>query len=217
MTLSFRALASGAGVAGALASATLVASAPAEAAAISVGSTIQFSSVSNGSVFFDSATGGLDFNAPTPLGIGNPQRIEAGLGTGDFEGVGPRARISDLMLTNSGGGIYTLSAPVNNFVTRINLPPLLSGFNDVQLNLTEFVFDSNSGTTTSLRGFFVRDGQQTAAVGRFTSQVDFQNPSTWSMSVEAVPTPALLPGLVGMGIATLRRKSDQTANEEAEA
>lgn len=213
--MSFKTLVSGATVAGALASITLVASAPAEAAAISVGSTIQFGNVSNGTVSFNPTTGSLDFNAPP--GLLGSQRIESGSGTGDFEGVGRRALISDLSLDNIGEGIYTLSSPVDNFITRINLPPLLSGFNDVQFQLTEFVFDANSGSTTSLRGFFVRDGHKTPALGRFTSQVDFQNPSTWSMSTRAVPTPALLPGLVGMGIAALRRKSDQEVTEEADA
>lgn len=38
---------------------------------------------------------------------------------------------------------------------------------------------------------------------------------TQSVEVQPVPTPALLPGLVGLGVAALRRKKDETAEEAA--
>ncbi len=35
------------------------------------------------------------------------------------------------------------------------------------------------------------------------------------VTITAVPTPALLPGLIGLGVAALRRKNDETAEENA--
>lgn len=214
--MSFKAFISSTAIAGTLVTGALVAPASVEAATINVGSTINFSSVPNGTVSFNQTTGRLNFSAPTfniPF-IFNPQRIEAGAGTGSFGGVGPLARIADLTLANNGGGFFSLATPVENFISFINLPPLLGGFSDVQFTLTKFIFNANSGDSTLLEGFFTRDGNTVQGVGQFTSQTDeFQN-SSWSMSLKAVPTPALLPGLIGMGIAALRRKKEE-AEENA--
>ncbi len=205
--MSFKTFATGAAIAGALVSSTVVTAAPAEAAAISVGSTIQFSSLPLvGRVSFNETTGNLDF-APQTAGVG--------IGTGSFARVGPFARVEDLTLVNDGGGIFSLASTQTNFIRNINLPPVLSGFNDVQFSLTKFILDSNTGNSTVLKGFFTKDGQTTQAVGRFTSQIDFVDSSTWSMSIRAVPTPALLPGLIGMGVAALRRKDEESAEENA--
>ncbi|MBE9155768.1 PTPA-CTERM sorting domain-containing protein [Nodosilinea sp. LEGE 06152] len=213
--MTFKAFVSSAAIAGTLATGALVAPAPVEAATINVGSTINFSSVPNGTVAFNQSTGVLNFSAPT-FGFPsffNPQRIEAGAGTDSFAGVGPFALISDLTLTNNGGGFFSLATPVENFISFINLPPLLGGFNDVQFTLTKFIFNANSGDSTLLEGFFTRDGNTVAAVGQFTSQIGTIPNSSWSLSLVAVPTPALLPGLIGMGIAALRRKQEEASEE----
>ncbi|HIK43562.1 MAG TPA: PTPA-CTERM sorting domain-containing protein [Leptolyngbyaceae cyanobacterium M65_K2018_010] len=192
-------------------------SAPAEAAAIAVGSMIDFSSLPNGGVSFDATTGSLNFT-PDSITIGQitlpVQPIESGLGTGSFTGVGPLATILDLNLVDNGAGIFSLAAPQDNFISFINLPPLLSELNDVQFTLTNFILDTNTGSSTAFEGFFARHGQTTPAVGQFTSQMNFRELSSWSLSVRAVPTPALLPGLVGMGIASLRRKSEEESTKE---
>lgn len=207
--MSYKSLVAGAAIAGTLATGALVAPAPVEAATINVGSTINFSSVANGTVSLNQSTGVLNFNAPTFFGLFSPQRIDAGSGTDSFAGVGPFALISDLTLVNDGGGFFSLAAPVANFISFINLPPLLGGFNDAQFTLTNFIFNANSGDSTLLEGFFTRDGNTVQGVGRFTSQTNQVRNSSWSLSLEAVPTPALLPGLIGMGIAALRRKQEE--------
>jgi hypothetical protein len=203
-------------VATAVVSASILASAPAEAANIAVGSTIQFSNIRRVLVSFEETdtTGKLNFDSRTVPFIGTVQPIAIDSGTGSFETFDLFARILDVPLENKGGGLFSLSAPVDNFLSFINLPPIWSGFNDVQFTLTKFDFNRNIGRTTALEGFFIRDGHKTPGVGAFSSQLTEFEPSTWSMSIEAVPTPALLPGLIGMGVAALRRKKDEEVAEE---
>lgn len=192
-------------VAAVVASSVVVAAPAAEA--VTVGSTLN---IAGGSVRFNPSTGVLDFRPDTPFGV---TPILVGEGTGSFSDTGLFAGIRDLTLINSGGDLFELSAPKNNFLTAINVSPLNSGFNDVQFTLTEFVFNAKTGDTTLLKGFFTQNGQTIAAEGRFTSQYPDFAPSTYSMSLIAVPTPALLPGLLGMGIAFLRNGRKQNEDE----
>ncbi|GAB4462251.1 MAG: hypothetical protein OHK0037_12850 [Elainellaceae cyanobacterium] len=91
--------------------------------------------------------------------------------------------------------------------------PGVPGGDDVQFTLTEFIFNSANGNTDSLKGFFTTSSGTFQAIGRFTSQTDFTNPSTYSLSLKVVPTPALLPGLVGMGLAALRKRREEAESE----
>ena len=71
---------------------------------------------------------------------------------------------------------------------------------------------SGNSLSIALKGLFA-DG--TPGVGTLTTQLDGEPVRAWSATVTAVPTPALLPGLIGMGVAALRRKDEESAEENA--
>ncbi|MFQ4139777.1 PTPA-CTERM sorting domain-containing protein [Nodosilinea sp. PGN35] len=71
---------------------------------------------------------------------------------------------------------------------------------------------SGNSLSIALRGIFA-DG--TPGVGTLTTQLDGEPVRSWSATVTAVPTPALLPGLLGLGIAALRRKDGEPTEENA--
>jgi hypothetical protein len=201
----------------------LVAPAPAEAATIVVGSVLNLSNpdVFRGGVQRDGNTLNFysaSFTLPRLLGGG---RVFGGQGVGVSDSTGsfansniaslfpPLPTIQDLALVDTGNPVlFAISGPVTGFIRGINLaddfPP-----SSVRFDLTSFLWNSTSGDA-ELRGVFVSGSDSIAAVGRFTSQLSStNNRSRYSFSIEAVPTPALLPGLIGMGIAAFRRKKEE--------
>lgn len=101
---------------------------------------------------------------------------------------------------------FAAFAPIDNFI--------FFGDNvDYNFNLSS-IMPTVSGNSLSiaLRGSFASG---TPGVGRLTTQLDGNPVRSWSATVTAVPTPALLPGLIGMGIAALRRKDEESAEDNA--
>lgn len=196
----------------------IVTNAPsAHAMGIQGGSTLNLSSFNGGGYEFLPGTGTLDFFSIAS--DRDAQEVSIGVSDGDFSPAAsdapPLATIVDLILNDDGGGIFSLAAPVNAFLSGIDLNGSTAASDNVTFNLTEFIFDSTTGGTSSLKGDFFVDGQFAAeGMGRFTSQLDLANPTTFSLSITAqpVPTPALLPGLLGFG-ATLMRKRKQSKQD----
>lgn len=209
--IKLRAIGSGAALAAALTTGMALTAPSAEAVSLTVGSTLNLQNPSGGGVTFSSGTGTLDF-----AGRLRGQGVGFGASTGSFFGATgsppPIARIRDLSLNPLGGGLFGLSAPITNFIRGVDVPGVPGG-DDVQFTLTEFIFNSANGNTDSLKGFFTTSSGTFQAIGRFTSQTDFTNPSTYSLSLKVVPTPALLPGLVGMGLAALRKRREEAESE----
>ncbi len=218
----FKALVTGAVIAGTVFSGTMLASAPAEAAIIAGGSALNISNpdVFGGGVRRDGNT--LNFYSFTnPFnGAISGQRTNVSGGTGSFVNSNiaslfpPLPQIKDLALVATGNPtLFTISGPIAGFITGVDL---FDGFppSSVRFDLTSFLWNSTTGDA-DLSGTFVSGPDSIAAVGRFTSQLDLTNPSSYSLSIKAVPTPALLPGLIGLGVAALRRKKDETAEENA--
>jgi hypothetical protein len=223
--MSFKAFISSTAIAGTLITGTMVVSAPAEAATIVAGSVLNLSNpdVFGGGVRRVGNT--LDFYS---LSFTNPftgnrfylgQRVNVSDSTGSFEDSNiaslfpPLPTIDDLALVATGNPVlFAISGPITGFIEGVNLA---DGFppSSVRFDLTSFIWNSTTGDA-DLRGVFVSGSDSIAAVGRFTSQLSGANPSSYSLSIEAVPTPALLPGLIGMGIAALRRKKEE-AEENA--
>ena len=54
------------------------------------------------------------------------------------------------------------------------------------------------------------------AIGQFTTQ-ELIGSTSYSMTITAVPTPALLPGLIGLGMGMLRKRKKEMAAVSAEA
>jgi hypothetical protein len=148
-------------------------------------------------------------------GTGNVT-VETG-STGSFTGlVGSNTRIRDLSLTKS-DNTWTLSNPSSS--------PFLQLSNGVQYLLNTFTL-----TRTSSGPFFLgtfdgtffdpSDNSSIASEGLFSSQGrDFlsKTGTTFSATVTAVPTPALLPGLIGLGVAAWRKRRSEDEQTDSEA
>lgn len=82
-----------------------------------------------------------------------------------------------------------------------------SGFRAVDV-LFEGIFKNNAGVVEG-------EGFLTTQLNLNTKGLD--KPSSYSISSTAIPTPALIPGLLGLGVAALRkRKSEESEVEAAE-
>jgi hypothetical protein len=73
---------------------------------------------------------------------------------------------------------------------------------DVTFNLTSILADV-SGGRYNLTGLF-QDG--TAGIGQITTQIIGSGTTSFSGTLTAVPTPALLPGLAGMAVSVWRKR-----------
>ncbi|PSB18902.1 hypothetical protein C7B61_01260 [filamentous cyanobacterium CCP1] len=107
------------------------------------------------------------------------------------------------------------TAPLTPFLSNIQLTDgTLASFNLESLNFSSFISGSSRFFDFDLAGKFVTAlGQEIPAFGGFTAQANHAVllrgdavGTTYSGDLRAVPTPALLPGLVGMGVAALRKK-----------
>ena len=192
----------------ALSTATVAVS-PAQAAIVA-GSTLNLASPVGGGV---SAT---NSNINLSGTFGQPQNVAVTGGAGSFSfspfGLGVSnifARIVDVPLSS---GVFTGLLP--GFISGINT----TGFapaNAVSFDLTKFVFNN----MTKAGDFFgvIRKGTDFSdAIGQFTTQT-LDGATSYSMTVTAVPTPALLPGLIGLGMGMLRKRKKEMAAVSAEA
>lgn len=95
-----------------------------------------------------------------------------------------------------------------------------SGFGAFQ---TKNIFDFFVTSATFLPGidryrFTGTFGDGTKGVGELAQLIEVPGESDvfgYSATFTAVPTPALLPGLIGLGVAALRRKNEESAEENA--
>ncbi|MBD2109826.1 PTPA-CTERM sorting domain-containing protein [Nodosilinea sp. FACHB-13] len=217
--MSFKAFISSTAIAGTVITGTMVVSAPAEAATIVGGSTLNLSNTDIIGGGVKRVGNNLDFFSFTNPFTGNTSGQFTGVSasTGSFTNsnitslIPPLPRIQDLVLVASGPNLFTISGPIANFITGVNLGS--APFSNVNFNLTSFVWNSSTGSA-DLAGIFVSGSDSIAARGLFTSQLNSVNPSSYSLSITAVPTPALLPGIIGMGVAALRRRREE-AEENA--
>ena len=189
-------------------------SAPAQALSIASGSVLNFGG--SVSISGDSSNHKFDFLAaglPTDPGI--PGDIDLGLSTLSFAGVTEvpgGAKITDLATSVAGGGFST--APIVPFLTGLKLT---SG-EVVSFNLNSFsdftaIIDGGKDdfgiTGGTISGFFSSATGSVLGRGILTAQFTrpvFTGVTTYSASIEAIPTPALLPGVIGMGIAAIRKR-----------
>jgi hypothetical protein len=129
---------------------------------------------------------------------------------------GTTIELKDLSLVNNGVNQWKLAASVIDFLA-IPGPP------NVKFTLDTFVLTRTPGGVVgddwlaSFSGIFTSPNSVNG-VGRFTTQGLFVfapqnlNGTTYSATLVAVPTPALLPGLLGLGAAAWRkRKSEEEA------
>lgn len=93
---------------------------------------------------------------------------------------------------------------------------LLKTFNDYDFNVTSATFLPGTNVENRRYRFTGTFGDGTQGIGELAQLVELGNSGVfgYSATFTAVPTPALLPGLVGMGLAALRRKKSEEAVEE---
>jgi hypothetical protein len=121
--------------------------------------------------------------------------------------------ISSLTLNKLGG---TTIGPIAGFISGLSL-----GGDAVSFDLTGGNFTStfNSATKYTVGSSFFGNlvsSNSIAAVGSIAvTRLNDSNFAFVPVSAEAVPTPALLPALLGMGAAALRKRKDEEAKVEA--
>lgn len=191
----------------------VVVAAPAQAASIA-GQTLSFT----GSVRLETpgaATSLLNFSSYGDTSFGTATVADA---ADDVFGLGGEAfSVGDLTLTNTSATTWEL--------TTGSVDSWLSGLpNGLGFILEQFVLQNvtvTAGPTTIplyvafISGFFTPSGL--GGDGSLTSQgsLVLGSGSSFSADITAVPTPALLPGLIGLGVAALRKREQAGAEEEA--
>jgi hypothetical protein len=172
---------------------------PQQAQAYSIGSKIDFVGRA------DAKSAGIDFQALFPTLPITDEWILALGGTGSFASITAGGTPVTPALS-SFGLIKDLaplpSGPKTNWLRFGFLTPFNTA-DDVLFDLTNLVVVSP--TAYNFTGVF-DDG--TPGVGQLTSQIGFGTTS-FSATVTAVPTPALIPGIAAMGLGLLRRKKAQ--------
>ena len=176
---------------------------PAQAAGIR--GTLNFTEVGGPLVNSVSATN-VDFN--NSFGI---SKVD-GSSSGSFASlVGKKITIlNDINVANFPGNLDFLSVDSGPLFVLTDLLDAefrqRDGRGTFEANVRGFFTDGTSSMPVSSRSFFI--AVNTVGGGNNRDNIDF--------SIETVPTPALLPGLIGMGVAALRkRKSEELAAEEA--
>lgn len=196
------------------ATAIVFAAAPAQAASIQ-GETLNFGGTAR-LENADAPNTQLDFFTYDDSAMSGLAFILPGLSTA-FGTPGSTFSVGDLNLTKTGASTWNLAAgPVVNWLNGLD--------NNVKFTLNSFALERfgtgvNTAFEADIEGIFTPSNLD--GTGSFTSQgrLRFNSGSSFSADItagEQVPTPALLPGLVGMGVAALRkRKSEELETEEA--
>jgi hypothetical protein len=177
----------------------------AEAATIKPRDTLTF----NGDVTITQVGSNFTFNFAS---FANVVGIGASSDTPPF--VAPsQAKITNFSAPGSVTGFS--SAPLTPFLSEIRLTDgTLASFNLESLTFSTTMRGANRFFDFDLVGKFVTSlGEEIPALGGFTTQASNSRllagnsvRTTYSGNLTAVPTPALLPGLLGMGAAAVRKK-----------
>ena len=192
-------------------SGSFLASAPAEAITIGGGSILDL----GGRARFSKTTGILDFKTGGASGtygtpIGNATLVSF---SDVFGAEGSSAELKDLTLADNGPNRWKLNDSVSQFISLSNgIKFRLDSF-DLALTNSEWLAsltgEFDEGVDSVIGGFGSFDPNKDAD---FTKNIG----SVYSLEVEAVPTPALLPGLIGIGLTALRKRSKSEVEESVE-
>jgi hypothetical protein len=205
-----------------VASATL-ASAPAQAAIIA-GSSIQFGTPLGGGV--NTGGGTLDFTSPNAPTLGVPlQGTAVSNGSGSFSFA--NNVVLRLVATNLTASVkdipFTVGAPVNDFFkANFYTNPAtglfggnflgLQTFVPVSFRLDNFLYNAATGVGSG-KGLLTKGLDTSEALFQFSTQLIGQPPTSYSATITAVPTPALLPGLIGLGLSVVRKRKAEAKAE----
>ena len=197
----------------AVASTTALSGAPAQALSLngqlSFGGSVRVTSSDQNDFLYDFLNG----NSSDPGTAGN-LNLDKITSTGSFADVtGNPARIKDLATNVNESGF--LAPQVTSFISGIQLDSgKILSFTLDSVSAEAVVIGSSSNRSfnlADLSGFFTDGSGKQVGLGSLSAQFkssDGTGFSTFSGRLEAseVPTPALLPGLVGIGVAALRKR-----------
>ena len=235
--MNLKSISFGAAVATAVVSSATLASAPAQAFDL-YSKTLGFGGKA---ALYETTTGTdpsnyftLDFFAQ-PGGTGTPLVGQTPTGVATLLGSDPifgsedqKFNLQDLTLSKSGSVYSLVGGTVVDFITGLN--------NNIKFTLTGFNLAKdavNGGFAAGFEGFFTAPPKFANVPifpgNNFTSQTSLTNlkftnnvldttksGSTYSADLTSIPTPALLPGLVGMGLAAWRKRKGESV-EQSEA
>jgi hypothetical protein len=191
--MNFKAI--GSSVIAASAIATTLAVSPAQA--LSVGSKVDFAwnAVAE--------TNSIDFLDILNQTGADPGQFIVTLKTGDFTSL---PALFGIVTVGSIQDVSPIpfSGNLNNFVTFAGADPKFN-FNLRSLTRT-------SSTLYDFDGFF---GDGTPGVGQITTQIFAPGVNSYSAGITAIPTPALLPGVIGFGLAALRKRKAGARDSKA--
>ncbi|PZV04137.1 MAG: hypothetical protein DCF32_12730 [Leptolyngbya sp.] len=200
--MKFSSLGFGATVATALVAGSTFATSPAEAALLSGDFDVNL----NGTVKNISLTK-LDFKSTFNDSFTSGQVT----GTGDFAGYS-LFKIKDLDLTQFP------TTGISSFITFQSTNPALAEITLDLLKVDNVAISPGKKFSADIGGLLKRAGNDATP---FDVELSFiiaklsKGESTGSANATAVPTPALLPGLIGLGVAALRRKNEESTEENA--
>lgn len=198
---------------------------PAEAASLTKGSTVNLKNNNQGGALKIDPTGsgGIAFDFfGARNGSQQPIKTNQGVTVASVSGsfaptnVSPIARISDLALNPTLNPNIFKFGSLPGFLTGLDV---IGGTNNLSFNLLTFVYNRATGVG-KFQGRFT-DGS--LGLGTFTLGRAITSPAgnpvvtndfNYTLSVTAVPTPALLPGLIGMGLAALRKRKAELEQPE---
>jgi hypothetical protein len=206
--MNFKKIGLGLAATAAMATGVMVTGAPADAAIVKAGDVLNFGGSAQLGSETDSFTT-LTF-ADNEAVVTKPSSSVFGVAAPPFKDA-TAFTIGNLSLERTSATTWKLvPTSVPNWLTGLanNVQYTLESFN---LTKTGNIFSAN------YTGFFTPPTSGTPGLGGLTSQGSFSitDGSSFSSTITAVPTPALLPGLLGIGAAALRKKRKEGEAEEA--
>ncbi len=216
--MKFKSISFGAAIAASVVVGSIATATPSYAATVRAGDRLNFG---GGATLVDATTPTtfLNFFIDTPIpGVGTVRTNEAARNTGPSSSVfdNPVFGIRNLSLLKTDTNSWTLKGgPVTDWLSKVSLLPApVSNFTLTSFNLLRQVTSEGDVFRASYGGFFTPPTTGTPGVGSLTSQgtLEFSG-SSYSSTVTAVPTPALLPGVIGMGIAAFRKRKGEATTE----
>lgn len=213
--MKFKTLAMSAAIAGTVAMGATAAATPANALSLDGG--LQFSSKKAIASKVNSSTVKLELSKSGPFTVSNQ--------TGDFTSVvgSPVFKNLPLALTSgtlaNGGSFSLLGSKITSFISGLSI-----GSNAVTFDLTSANFSGffkgakNFNLGGTFDGNFISNGVTIGTGSLSTLNIGGSVGTSGQVATVAVPTPALLPGLLGFGVAALRKRKGEASTEvESEA
>ncbi len=212
-TISFSAITAAAVIAG-----TTIGSTPAQALSIKPGSSFQINSLSNVKI----TTTGIDFgnNGAAGTSVTLSDVVLADGVTSDPDWAtnrGTSGVATDVLFNTPQSNFlsFLLTDPAGSSLTFDFLAPFGTAVSTIPGSNDTFTLSFATQIKNALTGTVVGDGTLTAQVRDGFVVGTNEGVSSFSVSVTAVPTPALLPGLIGLGVGVLRKRKLEAVESES--